>query len=115
TTTGESESESDTGVDCAALPAGPLSAELVLSGFDGSEDLAFDGLGHVAGKSGDGVVLLDAGGTSTPLASPVPQAYGLRYLVGGDLVVALPNAGKLLRITPGGVISDLVTGLQGPN
>lgn len=85
------------------------------STLSGSEDLALDGLGNLAGKDGTQVVLLDAQGASSVLASGIGQAYGLRFMLGGDLLVALPAAGTIKRITPAGSVTDFATGLSSPN
>lgn len=115
TFTGTSDGTTTGGIGCEGLPAGPFTPEVVTDVFGGSEDLAFDGLGYLAAKAGDAVLLVDAALTPTTLASPVPKAYGLRFMVGGDLAVALPDDGKILRITRLGVVTDLATGLGGPN
>jgi sugar lactone lactonase YvrE len=101
--------------DCDNIPAGPFDPQLFIDVFDGSEDIAFDGKGNIAGKDKQSIALADAMGVKTPLAMNVPQAYGLRYRADGSLVVALPNDGKVVQVSPQGVVTDLVTGLIGPN
>ena len=101
--------------ECDNIPAGPFDPKLVLDVFDGSEDLAFDGKGKIAAKMKQSIVLADAAGTTTPLAMNVPQAYGLRYRPDGALVVALPNDGKVVQVSPEGMVTDLATNLIGPN
>jgi hypothetical protein len=103
------------GLDCEALPAGPLTPELLGGGFNGSEDLGFDGAGGLALKGGEQVVIVGPDLNDTLLASGLPQTYGTRFAVNGDLLVAVPGAGKLQAISPEGVITDLVGGLEGPN
>lgn len=98
---------------CTALP-GPITPTLVTSQFQGSEDIAFDGGGGIVGKKNNDVIRVDASDTATTLASGVPAAYGLRYAANGDLFVALPNAGKIIKIV-NGTSSDFATGLGGPN
>lgn len=100
---------------CDMLPAGPLDPQVVIDVFNGSEDIAFDGKGHIAGKDGQQIVLADAAGATTTVAMNVPQAYGLRYRPDGFLVVALPNADKVVQVSPAGEVTDLATGLNGPN
>jgi sugar lactone lactonase YvrE len=101
--------------DCDVIPAGPFDPQLFIDVFDGSEDLAFDGKGNIAGKLKTSIVLADAMGVTTPLAMNVPQAYGLRYRADGALVVALPNDDKVVQVSPQGMVTDLATGLVGPN
>jgi hypothetical protein len=106
---------------CQNLPTGPFTLEHVGQPFNGSEDFTFDGQGHIVGKKGSSVVLvgtktggaLAADGTS--LASLPGQTYGLRYHPNGNLIAAIPGAGKLVSITPSGQVSDLLTGLRQPN
>jgi sugar lactone lactonase YvrE len=101
--------------DCSAIPSGPFVATQLATGFQGAEDLAFDGEGHIALKDGDKLVLLDAAGAVSDLASNVPDAYGLRFRADGHLVVALPGEAKLIDVAPDGTVVDLATGLGGPN
>lgn len=114
--TGDTESDTDTGgLDCDGLPLGPFTPELFTDAFSGSEDIGFDGQGHLAGKSGQDVILVDGDGRTTVLASGVANAYGLRFRHTGDLVVALYQSGTLAQITPDGMVSSWVTGLDTPN
>ena len=89
------------GPDCSNLPDGPITPELVSSQLNGSEDLAFDGKGHIAGKAGNNVALLDAMdmltadyGTSLP-----GTTLGLRFMKDGTLIAA---SNGLRAIPPGG-------------
>ncbi len=103
------------GASCASLPAGPLTPAPLLMGLDGAEDLAFDGHGHIAAKKAGEIVLVDAQGAATHLASLPEGVFGLRYEASGDLVAAVFGQGKLVRISPSGQVSDRVTGLGLPN
>jgi len=100
---------------CDMLPPGPLDPAEVVAVFSGSEDIAFDGKGHIAGKKQTEIVLSDAAGQLTTVAMDVPQAYGLRYRPDGFLVVALPNDDKVIEVSPDGAITDVASGLNGPN
>ncbi len=100
---------------CDMLAPGPLDPVVAFAAFNGSEDIAFDGKGHIAGKKGTDVLLADSTGQTTVAASNVPTAYGLRYRPDGFLVVALPNASKVIQISPAGESTDIATGLGGPN
>lgn len=98
---------------CTALP-GPITPVLVTSQFQSSEDIAFDGGGGLVGKKNTDVIRVDASDNATTIATGVPTAYGLRYAANGDLFVALPSAGKLVKIVNGSA-SDFATGLGSPN
>ena len=102
-------------VDCDSLPAAPIEPELVTEVFDDSEDIAFDGKGHIVGKQGAAIVQVDAAETVTDLANLADQVYGLRYHVDGNLIAALPQQGRLVRISSTGEVTDWVSGLSGPN
>lgn len=101
--------------DCDNIPDGPFVPELAIDVFNGSEDIAFNGKGQIAGKDNQAVVLADAMSMTTQLAANVPTAYGLRYRMDGALIVALPQANKLIEINAQGMATDLATNLQGPN
>lgn len=105
----------DPGLECDALFDGPFSPVEISSAFDGSEDIAFDGQGMLVGKRGDELLEIDGEGGMKVLAGGIPKAYGLRYRGDGDLVVALPNDGKVIAVSPEGQVSDVAVGLQGPN
>jgi sugar lactone lactonase YvrE len=118
TSSGEASSSEGTtgaGLDCQDVSDGPWVPALWVEGFDGSEDLAFDGNGGLALKRDGEVVVVAADKSETVLAVDVPQAYGTRYLGDGRLIVALPGDGKVIAIDEGGAISDFVTGVDGAN
>lgn len=101
---------------CSDLPAGPFEPVLFTDVLDGSEDIALDGLGNLAGKNGTDMVLVDADGVTTEiLAQDIPSAFGTRFDGDGNLIVALPNQGRVVSISPGGAVEDLAEGLSGPN
>lgn len=104
-----------TSAACNDLPAGPFVPSVFSSALGGSEDIALDGLGHLAGKKGDQMVLLDGDGAETVLAEDVPSAFGTRFAPDGSLIVALPNAGQVISIDAEGHIDTLASGLSGPN
>jgi hypothetical protein len=111
TTTGTTGNE----FDCAAIQPGPFTPELVGEGYDGSEDLGFDGKGGLALKRDDTVVIVTAEMLETDLAGGFPQVYGTRFATTGDLLVALPQSGDLQSITGDGTVSDLAGDLVSPN
>ena len=112
---GSGGSGSTGGLDCEGLAPGPFDPEVVSTAFDGSEDLAIDNMLHLAAKAGNDVLLMDPGGDTMVLASVPGETLGLRFGLGGDLYAAQRQQGKLVRITPGGQVSDFATGLGGPN
>ncbi len=119
TTAADSGTTSDTaGFDCTAVPAGPFDAEPILEDvpFAGSEDLAFDGQGHLAARgTGNAYLLVNADGTYEEITTDNRATYGLRYLANGDLVAAAFMANDILRITPGGDVSSFIDNVGGVN
>ena len=101
--------------ECDNLAPGPFDPVLVTSSFNGSEDIAFDGKGHIAGKKGAEVVLIDAQDQVTSLGPLAGTVYGLRYGTNGDLYAAMPQTGKLIAIAPDGTATDYIEGLGTPN
>jgi sugar lactone lactonase YvrE len=83
--------------------------------FGGSEDLTMDGAGNIVAKSGNEIIAVDTNDGSTPVANLTGQAYGLRYGITGDLFVARPNLGTVVRVASDGTVTDFATGLAGPN
>ncbi|PCC70808.1 Sugar lactone lactonase YvrE [Nannocystis exedens] len=102
-------------LDCMTIEPGPFTPELIGEGYDGSEDLGFDGKGGLALKRGDTVVIVTAEMLETDLAGGFPQVYGTRFATTGELLVALPQSGDLQGITTDGMVGDLAGGLQSPN
>jgi sugar lactone lactonase YvrE len=102
-------------VACANIASGPFAPELIGQPFNGSEDFAFDGNGHMVGKRGNAIVVVSTSLASTSLATLPGQTYGLRYHPNGNLIAAVPGAGKLVSVSPTGQVSDLLTGLRSPN
>ena len=103
------------GLDCEALSDTPLVPTKVFTGYEGSEDLAFDGKGGLALKRDGNVVIVRADLSETTLAMGVPPAYGTRFLADGRLLVALPQAGKVIAVDPQGQSEDWLLMVQGPN
>ena len=103
------------GFACASLPAGPIMPTPVITTFDGSEDLAFDGKGHIAGKKGAQIVLIDANGVETHLADVADGLFGLRYAKSGSLIAAVYSLGTLIEISPAGQVSNYASGFVVPN
>jgi sugar lactone lactonase YvrE len=101
--------------DCDAVSAGPFAPTLLLSGFQGSEDLAFDGQGGLVLKRSGEIVIVRADQSETVLAQGLAQAYGTRYLADGRLLVALPGAGDVIAYDARGQPGVFVAGLTSPN
>lgn len=116
-TTGETGTSGTTGgaFDCEAITDGPFTPTLYLSGFKGSEDLAFDGQGGLVLKRGGEVVIVRADQSETVLAQGLAQAYGTRYLADGRLLIALPNSGEVIAYDPMGQAGAFLDGLKSPN
>ena len=112
-----SEGETDTaGFDCDALAPGPLAVEEVFppgAPFNGSEDIAFDGQGNVAGKSGGNVVLVAAGGSMVDGWPDPGPAWGMRFTAAGELLAAKYQIGEIHVVNDGGAV--LVNGLAAVN
>lgn len=115
--TNETGSTGTTGeaIDCEAISAGPFAPTLLVSGFTGSEDLAFDGQGGLVLKRGGQLVRVQADLSETVLAQGLAQAYGTRYLADGRLLVALPQAGQVVAYDARGQSAVLLDGLKSPN
>jgi hypothetical protein len=121
-TTGSTGEASTTGasttggaIDCEAISDGPFTPTLYLSGFTGSEDLAFDGQGGLVLKRDGDIVIVRADQSETVLAQGLAQAYGTRYLADGRLLVALPNSGELIAYDAMGQAGAFLDGLKSPN
>ncbi|HSO34126.1 MAG TPA: gluconolactonase [Labilithrix sp.] len=98
------------------LPAGPIQPVALGRPFNGSEDFTFDGRGSMVAKRADGIVRVNRGGQVTSTVASLPgQTLGLRYHPNGNLIGAMVGAGKLVSVAPDGHVTDLVTGLNGPN
>jgi hypothetical protein len=111
------ETETDTaGVDCDAIAPGPLAVEVVFEPeavFDGTEDIAFDGQGNVAGKNGNEVLLVAADGSlvdSWPDAGP---GYGLRFRGNGDLLAAKFSLSEIRIVNGDGPLLTMAGGVNG--
>lgn len=100
---------------CDGLPTAEATPVLETALFNGTEDLAFDGAGNIVGKDGNEIIGVDADDMVTPIGNLAGQAYGLRYGITGDLFVARPQLGTIVRVAPDGTVTDFATGLAGPN
>ncbi len=100
--------------DCDSISDGPF--ELIkIEGAIASEDLAFDGVGHLVGSNNQAIYKTTADGQVGLLAPDVEFRSGMRYLPNGLLAVNDNYKGRVLLVDPDGVVSVLVTGLSYPN
>lgn len=117
--TGSSESGTETSdFDCTMIPAAPFVPEAILEDvpFAASEDLGFDGQGHLAARgTGGAFLLVSPDGTYQEITTDDRATYGLRFLANGDIVAAAYNSGAILRVTPAGDVSSLATSIGGVN
>ncbi|MFH1532963.1 MAG: SMP-30/gluconolactonase/LRE family protein, partial [Pseudomonadota bacterium] len=100
--------------DCDSITDGPF----VLTKIEGaiaSEDLAFDGVGHLIGSNNQAIYKSTADGQVSLLAPDVEFRSGMRYLPNGLLAVNDNYQGRVLLVDPDGVVSVLVSGLSYPN
>ncbi len=106
-------------VDCAALPAAPLS-ERILDGARGYHGLAFDGSGRIVGNAVQALIRSTYAGDAEVWVPGIGDLEGMDSLPGGDLVVSAGASGELWRVTPEGgqslVLADAhaYTVLTGP-
>lgn len=116
TGSGDSSSTGGEPFDCSAIPMGPFAPTEVFSPFAGSEDIGFDGQGGLAGKNGPtSVRVVDGNGDEIASFADAGQAYGLRYTLDGDLLVAHPQTGVISQIAPDGGSTNFATGIPGVN
>lgn len=109
--------ETDTsGIDCTAIAPGPLPFEVVFDPntvFNGTEDIAFDGQGNVAGKNGGEVRLVAADGSTVDSWPDGGPGYGLRFRGNGDLLAAKFSLGEIRVVNGAGPLVTLVPGVNG--
>ena len=117
TTGGETDTDTDTaGVDCDAIIPGPLAVETVFepgTPFDGTEDIAFDGQGNLAGKNGNEVLLVAPDGSVTDSWPDQSPGYGLRFRANGDLLAAKFMSGVIRIVQSGDALVDGAGGVNG--
>lgn len=111
------DTDTDTaGIDCDAIAPGPLAVETVFEPgvvFDGSEDIAFDGQGNVAGKNGGEVRLVDFRGAVVDSWADGGPGYGLRFRGNGDLLEAKFSLQEIRIVNNGGSLLTNVGGVNG--
>jgi sugar lactone lactonase YvrE len=113
---GIDDAESMLSEECRTLPAGPFTPVALGHRFAGSEDFAFDGRESMVAKRGNDIVRVNSQGAVTATIASLPgQTLGLRYHPNGNLIGAMVSANKIVSVAPNGQVTDLVTGLNGPN
>lgn len=92
------------------------------TGFTRAEDFAFDAQGRYVGVNDFGdLVRITREGVVTVWVPNLGEAAGgagtagMRFLPNGDLVVAIVDTGSLVRVTPDGNVSTILSGLAYPN
>lgn len=103
--------------DCNNLPALPV-AYTILPASTGSEDFTFDTEGNMLGVSFDTYALTRTtyeGVATAILPSVSTWGRGVRVLSNGDYLVAEPDAGEILRITPAGSKTTILSTPDQPN
>ena len=109
--------DDDDSVDCSALEALPVQYETV-SDIVSAEDFVFERDGGVLSIDPSGNLVRSVRGGGSSLVAPsvsTSDTAGISMLPGGDIVVADVGAGAVLRITPTGGVTTLLSGLQYPN
>ncbi len=100
--------------DCDSITDGPFELTKI-EGAVASEDLAFDGVGHLVGSNNQAIYKSTADGDVSILSPDVEFRSGMRYLPNGLLAVNDNYKGRVLLIEPDGSVSVLLTGLSYPN
>ena len=108
--------DDDTVVDCALLEPLPVEFETV-TGITSAEDFVFDLKGNVLSIDPQGNLVSSTKEGVTSLVAPgvVTDSAGISMLPDGDVVVADPAAGSLVKIKPNGAVVTLLSGLSYPN
>jgi sugar lactone lactonase YvrE len=101
---------------CETAPALPLEYE-TLKGFTRAEDFAFNTEGQLVAVDMNGnLTAYDIEGGKTVLVPGVgAEVAGTRFLPDGDLIVANVGRGSLVRITPEGAQTTILSGISYPN
>ncbi len=87
-----------------------------LTGYSGSEDFAFDAEGALVSVDQNGNLTRQPRGEASQLISPgFGDTAGIRILENGDYVLANVELGSLMRITPQGGQSTILSGINYPN
>ena len=114
--TGDDDTGDDDTFDCENLP--PIPAEFTqMDGFTGSEDFAFDGAGGMVSVNNQGSLVRHTidGEMSVIKPNLTNVAAGTEILPNGDFVICDVAAGSVVRVTPEGATTTLVSGLSYPN
>jgi len=107
--------ETEPPFECFRVPSPPLTAE-VLYGFETWEDFAFDDAGNVVGASPEGNLMrISKEGQKQVFFPSIGDTAGVGFLPGGDLVVNIVSTGSLVRVSPDGGYSVVLSGLAYPN
>ncbi len=100
--------------ECDALP--PLPAEFeTLKDFSGAEDFAIDGEGYLVSVDQGKLTGQSLSGDTKIIAVGIGSTAGVGILPNGDYVVNDVGRGELVRITPEGAQTAILSGLNYPN
>ncbi len=100
--------------DCANLPKGPFALQAV-PGAVASEDLAFDGTGHLVGSNNSALFKTAAGAKAKLWVPGIENRAGMRFLPDGRLAMCDDKLGRILLFDEDGAQKVLVQGLSYPN
>jgi gluconolactonase len=120
TDTDDSGDTDDTGekkphkVDCENPIELPVAFE-TLPGFSTAEDFTFDGDGRLIAIRQGNLVGFTAASDFDIIAPGFGEMAGTSILAGGDYVLANPNNGTVVRVTPEGGQTIILTGVNYPN
>ncbi len=100
--------------DCNNLPQGPCALQAV-PGAVASEDLAFDGTGHLVGSNNSAIFKTAAGAKAKLWIPGIENRAGMRFLPDGRLAMCDDKLGRILLFDEDGSQKVLVQGLSYPN
>jgi len=119
--TGGGGSGDDTGdpeptVDCDAVGGGGMVQWGTLTGFSTAEDFTFDELGNYVAVHQGNLVRMDYNGNVVEYIAPgFGEMSGTSILANGDIVIANPGSGAVIRVASNGGQETIISGINYPN